>query len=129
MKHWRKAIPLIVSAAFIGLLFIRLSPSKLFQAATLLPWRSLVPLTLALVVAMYFCDVFCLLVVYATKKKPISYGQMLAVRGWGSGSGDHSLERAPRGIILSGNRDLRLGRISAPSYSLHHVDGRPHGGA
>jgi hypothetical protein len=70
-----------ISLGLIAWLASRISLSGLAQAAAVLPWKLLVPMTAALVVGLYLWDTLCLLTVFSVGGSSISYGAMLRARG------------------------------------------------
>jgi hypothetical protein len=81
MRSLRRLVPLAVSATLIAWLLTRFSFGKLVNAAAVLPWQALLPMTAALVVALYLWDVVCLLTVFSEDGRRLTYGQMLRIRG------------------------------------------------
>ena len=81
MKTCRKALPLLISVGLIIWLACRISLRSVFEGASVLPWQILVPMTLGLMIALYLWDVLCLLTVFADSDKPLTYWQMLRLRG------------------------------------------------
>jgi hypothetical protein len=81
MRHWRRAIPLCVSAGLIVWLASRISVAELLRASGVLPWQQLAAMTAGLVVALYLCDVYCLLTVFSVNGRRLTFGRMLRARG------------------------------------------------
>jgi hypothetical protein len=81
MNAWRNSLPLWISLGLIVWLIHRISLDELLRAAASLPWQLLAPMTVGFVIVLYVWDVFCLLTVFAGNGKPLTYSQMLRVRG------------------------------------------------
>ncbi len=77
----RRRMPVAISLGFILWLASRISLRGLLQAAAVLPWKQLVPMTVALVVALYLWDAVCLLTVFSTGGRGMTYAEMLRARG------------------------------------------------
>jgi len=76
-----RLLPVAVSAGLIaGLLYI-IPPSKVIEELAQVPWQQIVPVTAAMVLALYFWDTVCLQTVFATNGHVVPYGRMLHVRG------------------------------------------------
>ncbi len=79
--RWRKTLPLVISLGLIAWLASRISLGEVLQAAVLLPWQKLAPMTVGLVVALYLWDALCLLTVFSTAAEDLTYVRMLQLRG------------------------------------------------
>jgi hypothetical protein len=78
---WRRALPAAISVGLIAWLASRISLSELARAAAVLPWKLLGPMTVALVIALYFWDALCLVTVFSTGGKAFTCTAMLRARG------------------------------------------------
>jgi hypothetical protein len=81
MKHWRKAIPVLISAGLLAFVVYRVSPHELGRAAAVVHWGWLVPLTAGLVLGLYFWDAVCLRWLFARPDAPLPYRAALYARG------------------------------------------------
>lgn len=81
MNAWRKSLPLWISIGLIAWLVHRVSLDDLLRAAARLPWQFLVPMTVGAVVVLYLWDVYCLLTVFIGIGRPLTYSEMLWLRG------------------------------------------------
>jgi hypothetical protein len=122
MSRWRtilhKILPLAVSAALIAWLLSRVKLADLVQAAGELDWRLLAPLTAAMVLALYVCDASCLRTVFALEQRPLSYRQMLRVRGISYLVGAFNYELGQGFIAWNMTRLLRVDLLFTLSRSV-----------
>jgi hypothetical protein len=85
---WRKALPVAISLGLITWLASRISLGGLAKALVVLPCNLLIPMTAALVVALYLWDSLCLITVFSTGPSRLTYTDMLRARGksylWGA---------------------------------------------
>ena len=82
MARWRRFLPLLISLGLVGWLATRVSPLAVIRAAAALEWQLLVPMTAALVAALYLWDAFCQPLVFSrSDKAALSYSRMLRLRG------------------------------------------------
>jgi len=81
MTRWRNTLPVGISIGLIAWLLSRISWVDLLRAVAELRWQPLVPLTLAMVVAQYLWDAFCLPTVFTVGSTRLTYLSMLRVRG------------------------------------------------
>jgi hypothetical protein len=80
-KLTRYLLPVVISAALVGWLVWRVSPSALAAAAHELNWKLLVPATIAMVLALYLWDPLCFPAVYRVSDRRWTYRQSLHLRG------------------------------------------------
>jgi hypothetical protein len=81
-RHWiLRAIPLAVSTALLAAIIWWVSPQALARAAAELRWKLLLPATVAMVVALYLWDAFCLPAAYAVGDRRLPYVKTLHIRG------------------------------------------------
>jgi hypothetical protein len=76
-----RALPVAVSAGLIALLLYWISPSKVVEEFVKVPWQQILPVTAAMVLALYLWDAVCLQTVFATESHVVPYRRMLRVRG------------------------------------------------
>ncbi|MHB0958493.1 MAG: lysylphosphatidylglycerol synthase domain-containing protein [Pirellulaceae bacterium] len=76
----QRILPVAVSAGLIAWLLYQIPPGKLLEELARLPQGQILPLSAAMVVALYVWDTFCLQTVFATEQV-VPYRQMLALRG------------------------------------------------
>jgi hypothetical protein len=81
MKIFRKWLPLGVSLVLTAWVASRISMSRLFHAAGLLPWERLAAMTVGLVAALYLWDAYCLLAVFSVDGRRLGYEEVLRARG------------------------------------------------
>jgi hypothetical protein len=79
--RWGKLVPLVISLGLIVWLAQRTSLANLVRTIGSLPWKYLVPMTTALVIALYLWDALCMLTVFSAEGSRLSYLQMLKARG------------------------------------------------
>jgi len=77
----RRALPVAVSAGLIAWLLYLIPPSKVAAEFVKVPWEQILPVTAAMVLALYFWDTVCLQTVFATDSRVVPYRRMLHVRG------------------------------------------------
>jgi hypothetical protein len=77
----RKILPVAISLALVGYLLWSVSPRDLRDKAQALDWRLLVPVTAAFVAALYFWEALCFRSLFSLADRPLTYQQMLRVRG------------------------------------------------
>jgi len=81
MKRFKPLVPWIVSLALLGLVIWQVSPERLAAAIAGLDWQRLVPLTAAMVLAMYLWDSACLRWLFSQDSVELSYLTALHARG------------------------------------------------
>jgi hypothetical protein len=81
MHNWRKAIPVLVSAALVTWVVYRVPPHDLRDAAARLDWPLLALITAGMVLGLYFWDAFCLRWLFSQPKLQLCYGTALHARG------------------------------------------------
>src|SRR5688572_19475215 len=122
MPRWRKIVqrivPLAVSALLIAWLLSRISLGELVEAAANLRWQLLAPLTAVMVLALYVWDALCLKTVYTLHERPLSYRQMLHVRGISYLAGAFNYELGQAFIAWNMAKLLSVGLIFTLSRSV-----------
>jgi len=76
-----RVLPVAVSAGLIAGLLYLIPPSKVATEFVKVPWEQILPVTAAMVLALYFWDAVCLQTVFATDSHVVPYRRMLHVRG------------------------------------------------
>jgi hypothetical protein len=80
-KVVRQSLPLLISLALLAWLLWRNPPGDSIAAARQLNWLVLLPLTALLVLALYGWEAVCFRELFGLADRPLTYGQMLRVRG------------------------------------------------
>src|SRR2546429_7198777 len=81
-KLLRQSLPVLISLALLAWLLWRTPPDKLIAAAGKLNWAALLPLTALLVLALYGWEAVCFRELFGLADRPVTYRQMLRVRGF-----------------------------------------------
>lgn len=81
LGHWRKAVPVLISAGLVSWVVWRVSPERLVSAAAELDWPWMAALTAAMVLGLYFWDAVCLRWFFAQPDFRLSYADSLRARG------------------------------------------------
>jgi len=114
----RTMLPAAVSAGLIGWLLYLIPPDRLFEELARLPARSILPLTAAMIAALYLWDTVCLQTVFAADDHVVPYRSMLRLRGESYLLGAFNYELG-QGIVawnISRFQDIKL--LSALSRSV-----------
>jgi len=77
----RMIVPALVSGGLIAWLLSGIDVSLLLESIAGLPWKLLVPLTLAMVTALYLWDAVCLRLVFVVGDRMLPYQTALYVQG------------------------------------------------
>src|SRR5262245_22425424 len=80
-KALRRLLPLLISLALVAWLLWRVQPGALMVEVRKLNWSQLLPVTAILVLALYFWEALCFCELFRLPDQPVTYGQMLRVRG------------------------------------------------
>jgi hypothetical protein len=81
MHHWRKVVPVLISAALVTGVLCRVSLADLAEAVLRLDAPLLGLLTAGLVLGLYFWDAFCLRWLFRQPDRELSYRTALHARG------------------------------------------------
>ncbi len=118
MRHLRKILPLLISLALIGWLFGRVSQEELLGAMDELHWQLLLPLTGLLVVFVYLWEALCFQVLFSLDERPLTYRQMLHVRGISYLAGVVYYKAGQAVVALRISQLQRTGLLSALSRTV-----------
>jgi hypothetical protein len=120
----RKFLPLIVSLALVTWLLTRISPQAVAQAATQLNWKLLLPVTAAMVIAVYLWDAVCLPTVYRVKENRWSYLRSLQMRGLSylGGAFHYEVGQAALAWAMARLQKTGVGRMLARTIVLAYHD-------
>jgi hypothetical protein len=77
----RRSLPALVSVALLAWLLWRIRFSGLAAAAADVDWGQILPATAVLVLALYFWEALCFRELFHVDNQPVSYREMLRVRG------------------------------------------------
>src|SRR5436309_1581198 len=80
-KRLRQLLPLVISLALVAWLLWRFRPRDLVARAAELNWALLLPLTTLLILVLYAWEALCFRELFALADRPVTYRQMLRVRG------------------------------------------------
>lgn len=122
LPRWKRVarwvLPVAVSAGMIGWLLASTDLQELARALVSLPWHWLLPLTAAMVVALYLWDTLCLQLVYVVRGRYLPYRRMLHVRGLSYLIGAFNYEAGQAMVAWNIARLQATGLLTALSRSV-----------